>query len=171
MVAKEVQVTVVVESAQRFSGESAVGDSVARSALRLAERAEDHQGVRFVNGKSFTFQQMVTTPDGRNEELWVDNSYRETISPQTILFGSDEYFELAKDHNTAQWLAVSPELLLVIDESAYRITSSAETDHDATPKATTSTPPTPVPATDTSPTFWESVLAWLGRLFAPAAQN
>jgi len=171
VVAKEVQVTVVVESAQRFSGEAAVGDSVARSALRLAERAEDHQGVRFVNGKSFTFQQMVTTPDGRNEELWVDNSYRESISPQTILFGSDEYFELAKDHDTAQWLAVSPEMLLVIDENAYRITSDAELNHDATLKAPTSTPPPTVPATDTSPTFWESVLAWLGRLFAPAEQN
>ena len=166
VVVKEVQVTVVVEKAMEVSGQAAVGDSEARSALRQAERAQEHKGVRYVDGKTFTFQQHVTTPDGRTEELWVDNSYQETIRPHVILFGSDEYFELAERSNAAQWLAVSPELVLVIEETAYRITTNPELSQNAVPEPPASLQPTPAPPTAATPTFWESILAWLDQILA-----
>ncbi len=166
VVVKQVVATVLVENEVGVSGEAAVSDSEARSSLRQAERAVDHEGVRYMNGKTFTFQQFVTTPDGRTEELWVDNSYQESISPKVILFGSDEYFELAESHDAAQWLAISPELVLVIEETTYRITSDPallSTSAAVTPIQTTPEPIATPPAAPT-PSLWESIRAWFGHV-------
>jgi len=166
VIIRRVEATMLVEKQMALSGEAAVSDSETRSALRQAVRAEEHEGVRYVGGKAFTFQQYVTMPDGRTEALWVDNSYDDTIPRQVILFGSDEFFELAKRRNAPQWLAVSPELVLVIDKIAYRITSDPELDQLTAPEPESTLPPTPVPAANQPSTFWESILAWFDEVFA-----
>ncbi|HEY52938.1 MAG TPA: VWA domain-containing protein [Caldilineae bacterium] len=171
VVIKEVQVTVVVEKAMEVSGQAAVGDSETRTALRLAERAQEHEDVRYVAGKTFTFQQYVVTPDDGTEELWVDNSYREAVMPHTILFGSDEYFELAGSRDVAQWLAISPELMLMIEDNAYRITTDPALSQDTAPEPLASPQPTPAPPAAATQTFWESILAWLEQVFAFARRD
>ncbi|MCP4165550.1 MAG: VWA domain-containing protein [Chloroflexi bacterium] len=163
---KEVVVTVEVEmmAAEPASGERAVSSSEARSALREADRAVESQGTRYVGGKSFSFQGMVTRPDGTASEFWVDHAYKTSMPVQPVLFGSEAYFELAAEPDVAQWLAISPELVLVIDDTAYRISSQetiADQPHTISPLPT----PTPEVGPPSTTPAGTGFLDWLRRLF------
>ena len=149
----------------KASGEAAVIASEVRSALSSAQRVIEHQGARFVAGKSFTFQQPVQGADGQRYELWVDNQYRQEIPLQTVIFGSDAYFKLAEREKAAAWLSVSPEMVVVIDDVAYRITMDSTPEHQLTPvplpspKSENTPPPAP-------PNPLQSLWEWLSQLFS-----
>jgi len=163
-------------------GEEAVTASKARTELRYAEQVKESRTVRFVAGRAFTEQGTVRTPDGRTLELWVDSLYDETMDMETVLFASPRYAELAADPAVRPWLALSSELVLVMDGQALRITTlGAETDtplFTSTPVAERDQPsPTPSPlptATAQAPASpsqdlppsspWHTFLQWLKDL-------
>ena len=93
---RRVQATVAVEALAQApaSGADAVAASETRSSFLSAERVVEHEGVRFVAGKTFTLQGVSTTEDGQTQELWVDNQFAETAPLETVPFGSDAYFAL-----------------------------------------------------------------------------
>ncbi|NOX61940.1 MAG: VWA domain-containing protein [Chloroflexi bacterium] len=169
----QVEATVVVEKVveMEVSGREAVAESEVRQQLYEAERALDYEGVRHAAGKSFIFQGYVNTADGQVLELWVDAAYRADMTPQIVVFGSDAYFALAEQPGIAQWLAISPELMLIIKGTAYRITTDpALAENPPRPGSTPATPtPNPVSAPDASSTpstsLWQALLEWLNRLF------
>lgn len=105
------------------SGEAAVAASEARSDLANAVNLQEHQGVRYVAGKTFVRQSVVTTKAGQQYGLWVDTRYEEAMRVETVRFGSPRYFSLARNPQMAAWLAISPELVVVVgDGQAIRIT-------------------------------------------------
>ena len=80
--------------------------------------------MRFIGGKTFVQQGVVTTPDGQPLALWVDTSFAATMQIETVLFGSERYFALAQQPTMARWLAISPELIVVTaPDKALRITT------------------------------------------------
>lgn len=164
--AREVVVTVQVEKMVESgaSGESAVAASEAREGLRGADRAQEQTGVRYVAGKSFTRQSAFTDAEGNLHELWVDNAYRDDMTVQAVVFGSDEYFDLAAD--AAQWLAISSELMVVLDGTAYRI-SASETPAEPVVEPPVSLTPTPAASLlqSPAPNPWDAFAAWLRALF------
>lgn len=160
--------------APMVSGEAAVNDSIARSTMRRAERADEQQGVRFVAGKTFLHQEFVTGASGEPVALWVDSAYQPEMALTPLPFGSDAYFALAADPQVRQWLAISPELTVVIDGVAYRISSASASAAAATPVPTLTLTLTPTPTPASAPTLpapgaglWDSFLAWLRGLLAP----
>ena len=106
------------------AGEAAVAASQARSALQEAETVRDEAAqMRFVAGRSFAMQSLVQAPDGQVLELWVDQAYTPGMRTTTIEFGSDAYFALLDEPGMAEWLALSPELIVVTGEDeAIRVT-------------------------------------------------
>ena len=95
------------------------------------------------------------------KSYWVDTSYSEGMEVESVAFASDRYFELSANPDTAEILALSPEILFVVDathairvtvedESAYlpgdtHITDSESTaEHDGQDKS-----------------FWTQVWDWL----------
>ncbi|MCC9075324.1 VWA domain-containing protein [Litorilinea aerophila] len=109
------------------AGEAAVVASQARSQIAEATVVPEHEAVRFVNGKTFGRQGQVPGPDGEGLILWVDTAYEESMAVETVIFGSPRYFQLAEDPDMAQWLAISPELVVVVDAGhAIRITTRIE---------------------------------------------
>ena len=130
---------VAESAAAEASGSAAVAQSQQRSMLETAETASETQGVRFVAGKSFVQQGWITTADGDTVPFWVDTRYDESLPARTLTFGSDAYFSAAADPVTAQWLSLSPEMTIVIEGEAVRVTtyddgSPAPTSPLATPE-------------------------------------
>ncbi|MBE2241026.1 MAG: VWA domain-containing protein [Caldilineaceae bacterium] len=109
------------------SGEAAVAASQARSELQQAETVRDASGeIRYVAGRAFMLRSYVSTPAGETLALWVDTAYDEAMEVTTLEFGSDAYFALLDDPDLAQWLAISPELIVVTGEdTALRITTQS----------------------------------------------
>jgi Ca-activated chloride channel family protein len=108
------------------SGAAAVVASEARASLESAERVDEQSQVRFVAGKSFVQRGWVEGVEGQPMALWVDTGYSAESEPEIVEFGSERYFALAQDDNVAQWLSISPELILVLDNGTQvRITTVA----------------------------------------------
>jgi len=110
------------------SGEAAVAASQARSELQQAETVRDASGeIRYVAGRAFMLRSYVSTSAGETLALWVDTAYDEAMEVTTLEFGSDAYFALLDDPDLAQWLAISPELIVVTGEdTALRITTQSK---------------------------------------------
>ena len=108
------------------AGEAAVEASQARGALQEAEAVHEQPAqVRFVAGHSFMMQSLVQAPDGEVFELWVDQAYKEGMPTTVVEFGSETYFALLDVPGMAQWLALSPELVVVTgDNEAIRVTTA-----------------------------------------------
>ena len=122
--ADNVESKVAAAAAAPASGAAAVSASEARTALETATNLQTQPAVRYVNGKTFTRQGGVTTPEGAALELWVDTLFSEKMSIETIVFGSERYFALLKQPAMTRWLAISPELVVVVDkDKAIRITT------------------------------------------------
>jgi len=100
------------------SGAAAVQNSQAREALRSADVAaagEAANGLRTALDKTFAYQ----------AGLWVDTAYRTDQPKRELAFGSDEYFALLAEHpEWAGYLAVSPNLIVVLDGVAYVVTET-----------------------------------------------
>jgi|GEM_PF-6262602 len=111
------------------SGAAAVQSSIRQNEMQQATTVDEVQGVRSVAGKTFTLTEYVVDDQGQQFDLWVDNAYDESMALETILFGSDEYFELAQQPNVQEWLALSSELILVLElDRAIRITGIEESE-------------------------------------------
>lgn len=114
-------------SAAPAVGEAAVVASQARIELQQAEIVRQLLSeVRYIGGRSFVLRAYVTAEDGSRVGLWVDTQYDEAMAMTTVVFGSDAYFELLDEPGMAQWLSISPEVIVVVDAgSAVRITTVA----------------------------------------------
>ena len=142
------------------SGMAAVEASKARSQLSEAAAAPQDSRVRFVAGKSFAQQGEAQAADGTRYPFWVDTALDAGMTPRQVVFGSADYFALAADERVAQWLSISPALVLVIDGEAVQIVLDGAS--DPVPAATPVSPVAPVETT--TPSFWQRMLdLLLGR--------
>ncbi len=105
------------------TGGSAVAQSQLRRTLESAESVDEAQGVRYVAGKSFVQQGWATTASGETVPFWVDTRYVEGLPERTLAFGSADYFEAAAEPEMAQWFSLSPEMIIVIEGEAVRVTT------------------------------------------------
>ncbi len=109
------------------SGAAAVQNSQAREALRSADVAaagEAASGLRTALDKAFAYQ----------AGLWVDTAYRTDQPQRALAFGGDEYFALLAEHpEWAGYLAVSPNLIVVLDGVAYVVTETGAPMAETTP--------------------------------------
>ncbi|MEA3337942.1 MAG: VIT domain-containing protein [Chloroflexota bacterium] len=104
------------------SGALAVEESEAREALRsadtVAESRAEESGVRHALDKAFVAQ------GGR----WVDTTFTQDVVKQELIFGSPQYFELLASHpEWSAYFAVSPNLIVVLEEIVYVVTDAGET--------------------------------------------
>lgn len=136
------------------SGEEAVQASKARMDMSEAEVASADSRVRYMGGKSFVQQGYAQTADGAVYPLWVDTTLDAGMTPRRIVFGSAAYFDLAADARVAQWLSISPALVLVIDGQPVQIVLNG--DSDLSPVATPAPSVEPVETGD--PSFWQRLL-------------
>jgi Ca-activated chloride channel homolog len=113
---EEMGANAAAAAAAPASGEGAVAASETRNQLANAATVQETGGVRYVRGKTFVRQSLVTRSDGQSYELWVDTQYSAELKLESVRFGSERYFELAAQSELAPWLAISPELILVLDE-------------------------------------------------------
>jgi len=124
LAADTVESKVKAAAAAPASGAAAVANSETRTALATANHVEENQAVQYVAGKTFKRQGMVTTKDKRQVALWVDTLYTEKMQIEQVILGSDRYFALAQQPQMAHWLAISPELVIVVaKDKAIRITT------------------------------------------------
>lgn len=99
------------------AGAEAVEESQAREALRSADRAPagEAAGLRYAGDKAFAYQ----------AGLWVDTTYKIELPKVELAFGSAEYFDLLDQHpEWATYFAVSPNLIVVLDGTAYVVTDT-----------------------------------------------
>ncbi len=107
------------------SGAAAVAASEAQNAMQTTTAVRDAERTRFAGGKTFVQQGMVVSADGIATPLWVDTTYGDQQPMKWVLFGSDEYFELAEDATTAEWLSVGAEVVVVMpDDTVVRVTTN-----------------------------------------------
>jgi len=106
------------------AGEAAVAASAARTALQQAQTVtESSRDLRYIAGRTFMLRSYLPGADGETRALWVDTAYDDAMALTTVEFGSDAYFALLDDPALAQWLTLSPELIIVTgEETALRIT-------------------------------------------------
>jgi Ca-activated chloride channel family protein len=125
------------------AGAAAVEESQAREALRSADTVAaaggEERGLRHALDKAFAYR----------SGLWVDTTYSGDLPRMEVAFGSEEYFAILEEHPewSAYW-AVSPNLIVVLDGTAYVITDSGEV--LATEPQTSSVEAVPVQATPTA---------------------
>jgi Ca-activated chloride channel family protein len=127
------------------SGEEAVAASKAQNEMQTATTVSGDEAMVFVEGKTFMRQGYVTGTNGETLGFWVDTAYTSDMEMGWVLFGSDAYFALVQEPRVAAWLAVSPELVVVLgDGRAVRVTTSEEAvaQHPA---------PAPAPAAEATP--------------------
>ena len=85
--------------------------------------------------------------------VWVDSAYDAAAGePQVIPFASDAYFELLSARpELGAALALGDEVLVVVDDAAYRITSQDETAGEVTMPATTPESEQPIAQGEATP--------------------
>ncbi len=109
------------------AGAAAVKASEAREELLSAQTVGQDRAVRYVGGRTFRLENRLLADDGRALEFWLDTAYDDAMDVTTIQFGSEAYFDLLDEPGMAEWLAISPELLIVVgDDEAIRITTLDE---------------------------------------------
>jgi Ca-activated chloride channel homolog len=122
--ADAVEKEVTAAAAAPASGEMAVAAAETRSALANAVTVRETGGVRYVNGKTFVRRSIITQANGQTVDFWIDTSYVDGMPVETVVFGSQRYFELARQPQLAPWLAISSELVLMIaPDKAIRVTN------------------------------------------------
>ena len=142
------------------SGAAAVEASEAREKLRSAESVVEHQELRFAGGKTFVSQGRVAMPDGSEKMLWVDTAYSDDMELETVAFASERYFELARQPELAEILALSSEIVVAVDDahairvSAAEDAASAGANDDAHAGAS-------VDQEEASDSVWSAIWEWL----------
>ncbi|MGL4651335.1 MAG: VWA domain-containing protein, partial [Caldilineaceae bacterium] len=123
--AGEAAATADMVAAAPASGAEAVERSQDTFAMAEAETVQQTDAVRYVGGKAFVQRGWVAGPDGEPVQLWVDTTWDEVTPTETLEFGSDAYFELVEDPTVAEWLSLSPEMVVVLDDgSVIRVTAA-----------------------------------------------
>lgn len=156
------------ESIQLYSSADAVGEAAVQASQDLdtysyAESARESAGVRYLAGKSFVQQGWVQGPAGRDVPFWVDTAYGEGLSLRTVQFAGEEYFTLIADPDVATWLSLSPEMVLVYQGEALRITSdSTAVDSENAPADVPAVNP---PDEPTESGFWAKLKRLYQKLF------
>ena len=108
------------------SGEAAVKAAQQRAALAGAENVQQSEEVRYLGGKTFARRGYAEGADGQPAEFWVDTAYTEEMDLETVEFASDRYWALLEQPNVAQWLSLSTEMIVVLDNgTALRVTAAA----------------------------------------------
>ena len=108
------------------AGESAVAAAEARSSLESAQTVTQEEQVRYLEGKTFVRRGWVEDGTGKAVPFWVDTSVAEDVTPEVVEFGSERYFELVQDETVARWLALSPEMIVVVEGKTLRITTQTQ---------------------------------------------
>lgn len=138
-------------AAEPASGAGAVQDSQAREALRSADTLAavgNDRALRYAQEKAFALQ----------GGLWVDTQYSAGMPIVEVTFGSAAYFELLEQRpQWAPYFAVSPNLLVALEGTAYRVLESTVAEPD--PVALVTPALEGLPATSTTPAIDESVAA------------
>lgn len=150
------------------SGAPAVAASQAQNELQTASTVAGAETMMYVAGKTFVRQGYVTGGAGETLPFWVDASYSSGMALRTVLFGSDEYFNLAQDATVAAWLSVGPEIVVVLPEQgAVRVTTVAEgvDGADAPPVSPLATPDSP--AAEGASGGWGGFWLWLWNEVIP----
>jgi len=101
-------------SAAPQSGRAAVTASKEIGKIRQAEQVQKQSiDLRTINGKTFQLRNGV----------WTDTQYDAAKSPhpKTIKFASPDYFTLVQDPQTARWLSVGDNVILVLNHQAIHI--------------------------------------------------
>ena len=106
--------------------EAAVKAAEQRAALSSAESAQQTEDVRFLGGKTFARRGYAPGAGGEPVAFWVDTAYTEDMPLETVEFASDAYWALLDQPNAAEWLSLSSEMIVVLEDgTALRITSAA----------------------------------------------
>ncbi|MBP6016606.1 MAG: VWA domain-containing protein [Candidatus Promineofilum sp.] len=123
-----------LEAPLEASGAAAVDRAAAEGELAAAEAPMPLATMNVSDAAGQTIAQApVQTAGSRTFFLrggvWVDSSYDAGDEPQVIPFASDDYFDLLSGRpELGQALALGEEIIVVIDGTAYRITSEGATD-------------------------------------------
>ncbi|MCA9905251.1 MAG: hypothetical protein KC547_15450, partial [Anaerolineae bacterium] len=103
------------------AGAVAVEESMAREALRSADQVsagERAASLRYAGDKTFV----------NRSGVWVDTAFTDAQPQQEIAFGSAAYFDLLAQHpEWRDYFAVSPNLIVVLEDTAYVIADTGET--------------------------------------------
>lgn len=114
-------------------GQQAVAASERLNELATASVIQDTPTIRYMNGRTFVPQMVAEGDDKKSLTLWVDTLYTTDMQVATVQFGGDCYFALAKEPQLAKWLALAPDMILVLDaQTALRITTMPTTKQDQT---------------------------------------
>ncbi|MCB9141799.1 MAG: VWA domain-containing protein [Anaerolineales bacterium] len=142
------------------AGAAAVQESVARQSLSSADRAtagDFAAGLRYADDKTFV----------NRGGAWVDTAFTADQPQQEIAFGSAAYFDLLTQHpDWRDYFAVSPNLIVVLDGTAYVIADSGET--MAEPPVAPTTASQPVTATVAAPSPAEAAVSPVPADVTPA---
>ncbi|MCB0206627.1 MAG: VWA domain-containing protein, partial [Anaerolineae bacterium] len=102
------------------AGAVAVEESMAREALRSADQVsagERAASLRYAGDKTFV----------NRSGVWVDTAFTDAQPQQEIAFGSAAYFDLLAQHpEWRDYFAVSPNLIVVLEDTAYVIADTGE---------------------------------------------
>ncbi len=151
-----IQMGAAEAAAAPASGEAAVDASQARAKMQSADVVAESAEVRYAGGRAFILQGRVTLPDGRTADLWVDTGYDVEMALEPVAFTGDHYFELAADADMAEMLALSSEMVIVIDgDHAIRITAAGE------PASADAATDVDAAGETSDPGVWQSFWEWL----------
>lgn len=144
-------------SAAPASGQAAVEKAVAEEALRSAQTAHrpDVEQVRTVGRKAFVLRSGV----------WVDTAFDpQAIKPRSVAFGSEAYFQLAREHpDWGPYLALGERVILVWEGQAYEtLPQGAEPPAQPTPTATLAPVEPAAAPTPRATTILDLLRAWFG---------
>ncbi|MCC6168509.1 MAG: VWA domain-containing protein [Caldilineaceae bacterium] len=148
------------------SGAPAVTASQAQNELQTASTVAGAEAMLHVAGKTFVRQGTVTGATGDTLPFWVDAAYTSDMTLRTVLFGSDEYFNLAQDAAVAAWLSVGPEMVVVLPEQGgVRVTTVGAPTEPPAPVSPLATPDSP--AAEESSGGWGGFWLWLWNEVVP----
>jgi len=111
-----VDTDVASQRVQRAVGAEAVTMSERIGELKTTDVAENSEAAKFAAGRVFVPTGVDKTASNPPLTRWIDTRYNEMMTLQPVRFGSDCYFDLLATPEMAEWLAVAPELILVLDE-------------------------------------------------------
>ncbi|MDF2439808.1 MAG: Ca-activated chloride channel, partial [Abditibacteriota bacterium] len=103
-----------LSAAAPVAGQTAVIAARASKGLKESDRVDgDAQSTRYIEGKAFFLR----------GEVWTDGAYdvQKSPKPQTIKFGSSEYFGLIKEAKVAKWLSIGERVLIVLPNRVVQI--------------------------------------------------
>jgi len=114
-------------------GQKAVEASEGLNELASASVIQNSQEIRYLSGRAFVQRKIAQMAENQQLTLWVDTLYTDAMQLETVQFGSDCYFALAKEPQLTAWLALASDIIIVRDaKTALHITTTPTTLQDQT---------------------------------------